>query len=195
MFRVLNVMAAMAVIVASLLIFSGHAYAHERRNVGPYQLVVGWLNEPAFAGLTNAATVRVTDPRENPAKPVEGLEKTLKLEVITGGLAPFTGPLRAVFGQAGLYALDMLPTKAGQFRYKLTGTIGTTNVSETFESSPTTFNDIQDTTSLQYPPAEPLDTRLDAIRSTADQTRLIALVAVVLGIVALGVSLSGRRRS
>lgn len=200
MYRALSVAAATLVVVASLWWSAGTAYAHERRNVGPYLLVVGWLNEPAFAGQLNAATVRVSDPRENPAKAVEGLEKTLKIEVASGGLAPFTGAVRAVFGQPGLYALDMYPTVAGKYRYVVTGTIGTTNVNETFESSPTTFNDVQETSPLQYPSKVPtgddLNTKLDAIRSAVDQTRLIAIAALVLGVVALGGAvLAGRRRT
>lgn len=200
MHRAFSVAAAIAVVIASLSWSAGTASAHERRNVGPYVFVVGWLNEPAFAGQLNAATVRVSDPRENPAKAVEGLEKTLKIEVASGGLAPFTGPVRAVFGQPGLYALDMYPTVAGKYRYVVTGAIGTTNVNETFESSPTTFNDVQETSPLQYPSKVPtgddLNTKLDAIRSGVDQTRLIAIAALIFGVLALGGAvLAGRRRT
>lgn len=200
MYRALSVAVATLVVVASLSWSAGTAYAHERRNVGPYLFVVGWLNEPAFAGQLNAATVRVSDPRENPAKAVEGLEKTLKFEVASGGLAPFTGAVRAVFGQPGLYALDMYPTVAGKYRYVVTGTVGTTNVNETFESSPTTFNDVQEASPLQYPSKVPtgedLTTKLDAIRAGVDQTRVIAIAALVLGLIALGGTvLAGRRRT
>lgn len=198
MSRLFSAAAAVAIVVASLCASSSAAYAHERRNVGPYQLVVGWLNEPAFAGQPNAASVRVSDTRENPAKAVEGLEKALKIEVTAGGLAPYGGAVRAVFGQPGLYALDMYPTVAGQYRYKVTGTIGTTTVNETFESGPTTFNDVQDNAPLQYPSKVPtgddLNAKLDAIRSSVDQTRLLAIAGVVVGVVAVGLALMARRR-
>ncbi len=199
MHRVISA-AAILIVVASLLASSGTAYAHERRNVGPYLFVVGWLNEPAFAGQLNAATVRVSDTRENPAKAVEGLEKALKIEVTSGGLSAFTGTVRAVFGQPGLYALDMYPTVAGQYRYRVTGTIGTTTVNEMFESSPTTFNDVQEPSPLQYPAKVPtgsdLGAKLDAIQSSVDQTRAIAIIALVAGVLALGgATLTRRRRS
>ncbi|HZP96486.1 MAG TPA: hypothetical protein VFC31_09155 [Candidatus Limnocylindria bacterium] len=198
MYRALSATATIVVVVATLLLFSGPADAHERRNVGPYQFVVGWLNEPAFAGQLNAATVRISDPRENPAKPVEGLEKSLKIEVIQGGLSPFTGTVRAVFGQPGLYALDMYPTVAGQYRFKVTGTVGTTSVNETFESGPTTFNDVQQPSPLQYPVKVPvgddLGKRLDAIQSGIDQTRTIAIIGLVFGVLALGGATLVRRR-
>ncbi|MEK7862775.1 MAG: hypothetical protein AAB295_05860, partial [Chloroflexota bacterium] len=119
-------MAIAIVVASSLLAFSGEASAHEGRRVGPYEVVVGWLNEPAYQGQPNAATVRVHDTRTEPETPVEGLEKTLTLAVIQGGLAPFSGALRVVRGQPGLYALDISTTVAGAYRYKLSGTIGDT---------------------------------------------------------------------
>jgi hypothetical protein len=197
-FRLLSTVAAVALVVAGLVLTSGTAYAHERRNVGPYQFVVGWLNEPAFEGQLNAATVRISDTRENPAKAVEGLEKVLKIEVLQGGLAAYGGTVRAVFGQPGLYALDVYPTVAGQYRYKVTGTIGTTTVNETFESGPTTFNDVQPSSALQYPTKVPagdeLGKKLDAIQSAVDQTRIFAIVALVLGLAALAAAAYGMRR-
>ena len=198
MLRVLSVTSTAMVVVASLLVWSGTADAHERRNVGPYLFVVGWLNEPAFEGQLNAATVRVSDTRENPAKAVEGLEKTLKIEVVQGGIAAYSGTVRAVFGQPGLYALDMYPTVAGQYRYKVTGTIGTQAVNETFESGPTTFNDVQASSALQYPTRVPagdeLSRKLEALQSAADQARILAIVALVIGIAGLLAGAYGLRR-
>ena len=55
MSRAIRAVAAIAVIASSFAIFASPAYAHERRTVGPYQLVVGFLTEPAFAGTANAA--------------------------------------------------------------------------------------------------------------------------------------------
>ena len=84
MFRVLNAISAIVVVIASMLISSGHAHAHESRNLGPYQVEVGWLNEPAFAGQVNGLDLSVIDTRTK--QPVEGLEKTLTAEVAAGGL-------------------------------------------------------------------------------------------------------------
>ena len=47
--------------VAIPLTHPGTASAHERRTVGKYQFVVGWLNEPAFSGQMNSIDLRVTD--------------------------------------------------------------------------------------------------------------------------------------
>ncbi|MBI2322865.1 MAG: hypothetical protein HYU88_12445 [Chloroflexi bacterium] len=74
--------AALAALLSLLPLFPGQVLAHERRPVaGKYQLVVGFLNEPAFAGQMNGIDLRVTVPAEGD-KPIEGLEKTLKATVI-----------------------------------------------------------------------------------------------------------------
>jgi hypothetical protein len=199
MFRVLNAMAAMAVVIASLLIFSGHAYAHERRTVGPYQFVVGWLNEPAYVGQLNSLDLRITDTRQNPAAAVSGLEKSLTADLAAGGLAPYKLDVTARFGTAGAYNGVVMPTVTGTYTFHITGKIDTTTIDEKFTSGPNTFGDIEDTAAVQYPAkvpvADDLGKKLDAIQSSVDQTRILALVALALGIVALGATAMARRRS
>ena len=197
MFRVINAMATVVVVVASLLLFSGHAYGHERRNVGPYQFVVGWLTEPAFAGNTNGLDLRVTDTRTN--TPVEGLEKTLTAAVSAGGVAALSLTLTARFGTPGAYNGHFVPTTSGAYVFDIRGKIAAQDVSEKFESGPGRFNDVETTTALQYPTkvpvADDLAKKLDAISSVVDQTRIIAIIALVLGVVALGGAGLMRRRS
>ena len=200
MFRALNAMAAMAVVVASMLIFSGHAYAHERRTVGPYQFVVGWLNEPAYVGQLNSLDLRITDTRKDAATaPVTGLEKTLTADVAAGGLAPYKLTVTARFGTAGAYNGFVMPTVTGTYTFHIVGTIDQTKIDEKFTSGPNTFGDIENTADLQYPAkvpvADDLGKKLDAIQSGIDQTRIIAIVAAVVGLAALGMSFMGRRRA
>src|SRR5687767_14159603 len=129
MTRLISIAAANLVVAASLIAFSRTAAAHETRNVGPYVFVVGWLNEPAFQGQPNAATVRITDSRVTPAKPVLEVNKTLTVKVFSGGLAtPYTGTVRTVFGQPGLYGLDVIPTVSGGYKYQFTGKVETLDV-------------------------------------------------------------------
>jgi hypothetical protein len=198
MTRLLSLVAAMAVVVASLGVLSNVAAAHETRNVGPYVFVVGWLNEPAFQGQPNAATVRITDPRVIPPKPVLDVNQTLTIRVFSGGLStPFTGTVRTVFGQPGLYALDVIPTASGGYKYQFTGKIESLDVNETFESGPGRFNDVEAASDMQYPERVPsgadLARRLDDLQAAADQGRLLAIVAVVIGLATLGVVLTRRR--
>jgi len=197
MYRALTAMSVVAIVIASLLLSSGTAYAHERRMVGPYQFVVGWLNEPAYVGQFNSLDMRITDTRTN--QPVSGLEKTLTADVAAGGLAPFPLTVSARFGTAGAYNGYVMPTVTGQYTFHITGKIDTQAIDEKFLSGPNTFGDIENTATVQYPAkvpvADDLSKRLDAIQSGVDQTRIFAIVAIALSVLALGGAAMMRRRS
>lgn len=199
--RVSPALGVAVLVAASLFAMASPAAAHERRNVGPYQLVVGWLNEPAFQGQPNGASVRITDPRATPPKAMEGLEKAISIEIRYGGLStPFTGTVRAVFGQPGLYSLDLIPTAGGAYTFRIKGKIESLDFDEKFESGPGRFNDVEAQSDLQYPAKAPaggdLGERLDAIDRDIGSARAFALVALALAVaLPLGAALLRRRRS
>lgn len=187
-------------VVASVSLTAIPALAHERRQVGPYQLVVGFLTEPAFAGAVNGVDLRVTDTRVTPAKNVEGLQDTVSVDVFHGGLAtPLSLKIRARFGQPGAYAADFIPTRAGSYRFVLKGKIEQQDLNETFESGPGRFDEAKDATALQYPEKVPaaadLTDRLEAIERDLGSTRAFAIAALALAIaLPLGVMWRARRR-
>jgi hypothetical protein len=197
--RLLTAFAALAVIASAQLINASVAEAHESRNVGPYKFVVGFLSEPAFAGTVNGIDITITDPRSNPPKNIEGVEKTLTARVYSGGLTnPLDVTLATRFGLPGKYAGYFIPTRSGSYRFIFQGKVEQQDVNETFESGPGRFNDVQDTTALQYPTKVPqaadLTDRLDAIDRDLGSLRLIAIAAVALAIVVpLGTTLVTRR--
>lgn len=197
--RLVSLLSATFVVASSLVIFAGTAAAHERRMVGPYQLMVGFLTEPAFAGNTNGLDLRVSDTRVTPAKAVEGLEKTLTAEVQSGGLAPLALILTARFGTPGAYNGSFVPTAPGAYIFQIRGKIESLDVSEKFESGPGRFNDVESTTALQYPVKVPaaneLGDRLAGIQSDLTQIRLLTLVAIALGVIAIGAPFLMRRRA
>jgi hypothetical protein len=198
MTRLISLVAATLVVVSSFAIYGGTAAAHERRMVGPYQFVVGWLNEPAYVGLMNSLDMRISDTRATPAKAVEGLEKTLTVDLQTGGLGSLPLTVTARFGTPGAYNGYVMPTATGTYTFTIKGKIDTLDVNEKFESGPGRFGDIESTTALQYPnkvpAADDLTKRLGDLQSGIDQTRLLSAVAVVIGIVALGASFAMSRR-
>ncbi len=198
MTRLISLVAATLVVVSSFAIYGGTAAAHERRMVGPYQFVVGWLNEPAYVGLMNSLDLRISDTRVTPAKAVEGLEKTLTVDLQTGGLAPLPLAVTARFGTPGAYNGYAMPTATGTYLFTIKGKIDTLDVNEKFESGPGRFGDIESTNALQYPnkvpAADDLNKRLGDLQSGIDQTRVLSAVAVVIGIVALGASYAMSRR-
>lgn len=186
MSRILSFAAAVAVVVTSLGIFASPAAAHERRTVGPYTFVVGWLGEPAYVNEINALDLTVTDTAST--KPIEGLEKTLKAELITGGGAavmPLT--IAARFGLPGKYQGQVIPTKTGDYTFHITGTVNTTNVDEKFESGPGRFGSIEDTARLQFPNKIPSNADLAAKLDDAN-TKLT--IAIALGAIALVVAIA-----
>src|SRR5258708_10358014 len=179
MTRILSIAAAVAVVSASLGIFASPAAANERRPIGPYTFVVGWIVEPAYVNQLNALDLTVTETATT--KAVEGLEKTLKAELISGGGAavmPLTVATR--FGLPGKYQGQVVPTKVGEYTFHITGTVGTMTIDERFESGPGRFGGIEDLAPLQFPtkgasnadlPAKPDDAH-------AELTVAIALRAV-----------------
>jgi hypothetical protein len=198
MTRLISFVAATLVVVSSFAIYGGIAAAHERRMVGPYQFVVGWLNEPAYVGLMNSLDMRISDTRVTPAKAVEGLEKTLTVDLQTGGLGSLPLTVTARFGTPGAYNGYVMPSATGTYTFTIKGKIDTLDVNEKFESGPGRFGDIESTTAIQYPnkvpAADELTKRLGDMQSGIDQTRLLSAAAVVIGIVALGASFAMSRR-
>jgi hypothetical protein len=186
MTRILSIAAAVAVVVASLGIFASPAAAHERRNIGPYTFVVGWIVEPAYVGQLNALDLTVTETAST--KAVEGLEKTLKADLVTGGGAavmPLTIATR--FGLPGKYQGQVLPTKVGDYTFHITGTVGTMTIDEKFESGPGRFGAIEDIAALQFPNKVPSSGDL---ASKLDDANTKLTIAIALGALALVISLA-----
>ena len=187
-------------LLGSLLLAPAPASAHERRDVGKYQFNVGFLNEPAIQGQPNGAYVAVTDREAQ--KPVEGLERSLKVAVAFGGGQAKEFPLRARFGMAGQYIADLIPTRSGAYVFTFTGTIDGQQVNERFESGPGRFNDVEAATALQFPVPEPSGAQLQQALSEAQQqastARTLAiggLVAGLLGLLLGGYALTRARRA
>jgi hypothetical protein len=184
--RWIGTAALLVVLVASL--FPAVASAHEKRAVGKYTFVVGWLNEPTYQGQMNGLDLTITDAN---GAPVEGAEKTLKVGIAFGGSAPKDLPLSARFGLKGKYTTAVIPTKAGTYSFVITGTLNGDPVNETFESSPNTFDDVQPATTIEYPAATEASTQTSAATSDAAVQRATLLGAVGIAVGLIGIVLGG----
>jgi hypothetical protein len=175
---------ALAALLLSLFV-PGAALAHERRDVGKLQFVVGWIGEPAILGEPNGIDLRITDKASG--QPVEGAEKTLKATVAFGGGQPREFALRARFGQKGAYTADVIPTRSGSYIFTFSGSVGDQAVNERFESGPGRFSEVEDAARLQFPEAVPytneLARQVQAAEARAQSATTFGYVGTGLGVV------------
>jgi len=204
--------------VAGLLLAVGAApaSAHEGRKVGRYELVVGFGDEPAYAGAKNSVQLILSDAATH--KPVVDLGDTVKVDVSTGNndtqkLSATLEPDFEVgeFGTPGDYRAFFIPTAPGAYTFHLTGTIKGQRIDQKFTSGPQTFSEVQDPAEVSCPTKDPttgqLSARVDretqrltqAVAASerrardagdaAGTARLIAVIGVVVG--ALGLAAAG----
>jgi hypothetical protein len=127
---------SLTAIVAAALLFSvaPRAFAHERQfltiDKKPYLLVVGSVNEPVYVGDKSgvelfAYTPDPKDPLNDEsklAKPVTGLEKTVRVEV-SAGPKNMTLDFDPDDSNPAHYTADFFPSAQTTYTYTLTGTI------------------------------------------------------------------------
>ena len=136
--------------------------AHESRDVldGKYHLVVGFMNEPVFAGdksglefwvTENTAATPGAGDEESEGAPVDGLEETLKAEVIYEDQV-MELPLTGMWDDPSGYYSVFFPTEwEGDYSIPIYATINGTEIDETFTSGPETFGPIQNPDPLRFP--------------------------------------------
>jgi hypothetical protein len=162
--------AALFVALAALLVFHHDAAAHGHTDVGDYGLVIGFHNEPAYQGEPNGLDLFVTN--EQTGEPVNGLEETLRVEIIFGSSTKEL-EIEPQFGQDGAYTAHVIPTEVGDYTWHIFGMIEETPVDIQMTSSPDTFSPVQSKDSVSFPNPE----------GSASATANLALVLGILGLV------------
>ena len=198
-------------LLTMLVLLAGPAAAHEEREVGGFALVVGFGQEPAYAGQPNSVELLLSKG----GNPVTDLGDTLSVSVGFGDqstdlpVEPFFEI--GEFGTPGDYRAWFIPTRAGQYSFHFTGTIRGTKIDETFTSGPKTFDDVVNPADAEFPVQDPTNGELAdriareiprlessisdakaaadrAVASAADDAssaRNLALIGVVLGALGL----------
>ena len=189
-----------AILAAILLTLftSGVAFAHEERAVGAYQIVVGFMNEPVFVGDRSGLEFFVSQNDQ----PVEGLESTIKAEVIQGTERRDL-PVSRRFGEAGAYQSYFFPTVAGKYTFHVTGTLPDGSaIDESFTSSEEGFGEVEEAASgqfpMQFPPISEVAAQARRGSDAAGQVPLalgLGGAGIVIGLAALGLVLAGRSRA
>jgi hypothetical protein len=163
-------LAAITVIViaaAFLVLSKTTVQAHEGRDLGPYRVTFGWRVEPAFAGVANGPEVFIA-MKDDANKKVEGAEKALKLEVTFGNKTKQV-PLDAAWKDPGHYVADLIPTRAGDYTFHLTGKIGDTTIDEKFTSADGKFGSVEPSSDVLFPDDKldvaNLQSQIDALKA------------------------------
>ena len=105
-------------------------YAHVTIEVGPYEIEVGWLDEPPVLNNLNAITISIKEPGdvEGAYMGVANAFRNLDATVISDGIS------KSLDIQAGKYAAEyygeIIPTNTGKVEVKLVGEINGIEVDE-----------------------------------------------------------------
>ncbi len=150
-----------------LLASAPSAWAHTHRvltiNGQQVEFVVGWFNEPAYAGEINAVDfwahyINATCPQGTVSTscPVYGLDQSLRVTVVLGGqtqtlsFSPnLSNDVPPLF--YGEYTAEVEPTVPGTVSFIIFGNISGTTVNETFTCGPTTYECIDPASEIQFP--------------------------------------------
>ena len=191
-----------ALAVGALLVaFAAPARAHDRKSAGTFVLTIGWGEEPAFAGVKNTIQVRVADAAGSPLKNTPG---ALSVEVAFGD-ERMVLPLARSAEVPGAFDAAIIPTRAGTYTLRVTGTLATQAVDVTSTCSSTTFDCVADTAALQFPTKDPSAGQLadglsralpraERAMEAATRARTIGFAAVALAALALVVSIASAKR-
>lgn len=192
MFRRVSGAALAALVVFGLLaaLVPGEASAHGRKSLvnGKYQIVFGFLTEPAFTGQRNGIDLTVclgecVNNADGTLKnPVTGADKTMKAEVIQGSAsAPVT--LAPRFRADGKYDGYFFPSKAGEYTFHFTGNINGDSIDERVVSGKDGFSSVEEP--LMIPSAAQADTGLVQAQQSAKEAKDAAGTATIFGIVGI----------
>ena len=113
------------------------------------------------------------------------------------GLEPTFDPDTGL-GTPGDYRAWLFPTAPGNYTFHFSGTIGSQSINQSFTSSPTTFNPVQDPTAVEFPVQTPTMTELSqrvavslprlASSSAASRAQLFGIIGMVVGALGLAVA-------
>ena len=135
--------------IAGLVIFGfsfPFVYAHTTIEVGPYEIEVGWQDEPPVVGILNAITIDIREPGnvEGVSMGITNAFRNLDAPIVSGGASKVldinTDP------RPGHYYAKIIPTKTGSLEIKLQGEINGIEINEVIP-----VEDVESTSVLDFP--------------------------------------------
>jgi hypothetical protein len=172
-----------AVLLAALA--AAPASAHAEKKAGRYSFVVGFGDEPAYAGQPNSVQVTISrdgKPATDLAGQLDGLmahayygrKADSKLENTMMPLEPRFGD---DWGTPGDYRSFFVPTQAGAYTFTLKGKLGSQKVDLVVPSGPETFGDVNDPAKAAFPAVKDPTTAQLAQRLDREAARLTGSMA------------------
>jgi hypothetical protein len=201
-------------LVVGIVSFAGvpSAFAHEHRAITianqQVEFVVGWVVEPPYVDEVNGIDFHATITSS--AAPVYGLDKSLQVEVSTGGqqstlsLTPvLTDDVPPQF--YGGYTANIMPTVAGAYSFRFFGNVNGTAVDETFQCGPTTFECVEPSADIQFPEKTPsgrvvqlglqdLQSQISQLQDAVKFAYIVGATGIAIGVVGLLLGISAIRR-
>jgi hypothetical protein len=156
------------------------ASAHAEKKAGKYSFVVGFGDEPAYAGQPNSLQVIISrdgKPATDLAGQLDGLmahayygkKADPKLQNAMMPLEPHFGD---GWGTPGDYRSFFVPTQAGAYTFTLKGKLGGQKINLAVPSGPETFGDVNDPAKAAFPAVKDPTTAQLAQRLDREATRL-----------------------
>ena len=162
----------------------GLASAHSTVTNGPYNVEIGWLDEPPIVGQMNAIVMNLStsDGKSTPVTdPITGLT----IAVSYGGESKILTLQPLGEDTPGQYVAPILPAVAGLYTVDVTGKLGTTDVK--VEVQP---EEVQAPEAVQFPIVPNASTG-----NSFGLTGWLALAGMVVALAALVLALLGLRKS
>ena len=150
-------------LLSGLMLLTGSILAHEGREIGEFELVFGWRNEPALVGYPNGPELFIRvheeehehedeseDHEHEEANPLEAMEISLQVE-ISFGPATVTRNLRQDFSDPTHFIADLIPTRPGDYSFRVFGTIADAEIDEVFTSADGEFSSVEPASDMTFP--------------------------------------------
>lgn len=182
-----RLLVALLVVSTGTILMTATVVAHEHREVGEYELTVGFLNEPAIVEEPNGLSLEVMKGHGDGGEPVEGLAGSLRAEIIYGD-ERLPLEIQPAFGEPGAYTSAVIPTEEGAYTFHIFGAIEGMEIDESFTSGPDTFAEVASRQTMNFPNQVGTVGSVETMASDANDT---ASTAMLLGIGGLAVGLLG----
>jgi hypothetical protein len=183
--RLLRLVIALGGAVLLAALAAAPASAHAEKQAGRYAFVVGFGDEPAYAGQPNSLQVVITRDGK-PATDLAGQLDNLMAHAYYGrkadpklenAMMPLEPHFGDDWGTPGDYRSFFVPTQAGAYTFELKGKLGNQKINLVIPSGPETFGDVNDPAKASFPAVKDPTTAQLAQRLDRETTRLNGTVA------------------